>query len=186
MKRLAIILPTVALLSACNSSPTVKGENASVAEVAAATKDAVKLEPGRWETTVAILSVEGPGLPPGMADAMKQQAKSQKVETCLTPEQAAKPPQDMLGAAKNCTYEKFEMGGGKIDGTLVCKNMPGMPSGEMRATTSGKFASTSYDVVSETTMDMPAMGGAQKGGKVITKTQVSGKRLGECDAPKAG
>ncbi len=186
MRHIAILLPAVALLSACNSSPTVKGENASVAEVAAATKGAVKLEPGKWETTVAILSVEGPGLPPGMADAMKQQSKSQKVQTCLTPEQAAKPPQDMLGAAKNCTYEKFEMGGGKMDGTLVCKNMPGMPSGEMRATTSGKFASTSYDVVSEATMEMPAAGGAQKGGKVITKTQVSGKRLGDCDAPKAG
>ncbi|MEG3086988.1 DUF3617 domain-containing protein [Sphingomonas sp. PB4P5] len=186
MKRVAIILPAIALLSACNSNPTVKAENASVADVAAATKDAVKMEPGKWETTVAILSIEGPGLPPGMADAMKQQSKSTKVETCLTPEQAAKPPQDMLGAAKNCTYEKFEMGGGKMDGTLVCKNMPGMPTGEMRASMSGTFASTSYDVVSEATMDMPAMGGAQKGAKVITKTQVSGKRLGACDAPNAG
>ncbi len=73
-----------------------------------------------------------------------------------------------------------------MDGTLVCKNMPGMPSGEMRASMSGKFASTSYDVVSEATIDMPAMGGAQKGGKFITKTQVPGKRLGACDAPKAG
>lgn len=186
MKRFAFILPVASLLSACDSKPTVRGENASVAEVDVATKDAVKLEPGKWETTVAILSVEGPGLPPGMADAMKQQSKSQKVQTCLTPEQAAKPPQDMLGAAKNCTYEKFEMGGGKMDGTLVCNNMPGMPSGELRATTSGKFASTSYNVISEATMEMPPMGGAQKGGKVITKTKVSGKRLGECHAPKAG
>ena len=117
---------------------------------------------------------------------MKQQSKSQKVQTCLTPEQVAKPPRDMLGAAKNCTYKKFEMGSGTINGTFVCKNMPGMPSGEMRATTSGKFASTSYDVVSEATIDMPMMGGAQKGYKVITKTRVSGKRLGECDTPKTG
>lgn len=188
MKRLMIVLPAIAVLTACNSKPTIKAENASVAEVAAATQDAVKLEPGKWETTVNIVSVEGPGLPAGMADAMKQQMKAQKVETCLTPEQAARPPQDMLGAAKNCTYEKFEMSGGKMDGTMVCKGMPGSSGPtEMRASMSGKFASTSYDVTSEATMTMPAMpGGPAGGGKVTTKTQVVGKRLGACDAPKAG
>ena len=186
MKRLMMVLPAVAMLAACNSQPSVKAENASIAEVAAATKDAVKLEPGKWETTVAILSIEGPGLPPQMAEAMKKQSQTQKVETCLTAEQAEKPPQDMLGAAKNCTYEKFEMGGGKMSGTLVCKGAPGMPTGEMRAQMSGKFASTNYDVTSESTMTMPAMpGGPAGGGKVTTKTRVSGKRLGACDAAKS-
>jgi hypothetical protein len=183
MKRLLFVLPAIATLAACNSQPSVKAENASVADVAKAAGDQVKLEPGKWETAVSILSVEGPGVPPEMAAAMKQQGGSQKVETCLTPEQAAKPPQDMLGAAKGCTYEKFEMGGGKMDGTLVCKNAPGLPSGEMRASMSGSFSSTSYDIVSESTMDMPAMpGGPAGGGKMTTKTQVTGKRIGECDA----
>ncbi|AOH85522.1 hypothetical protein AWL63_17850 [Sphingomonas panacis] len=187
MKRLTIILPAIAMLAACNSNPTVKAENASVADVAEATKNAVKLEPGKWETAVEILSVDGPGVPPEMATAMKQQMKAQKVETCLTPEQAEKPPQDMFGAAKNCTYEKFEMGGGKMSGTLVCKGAPGMPAGEMRASMSGNFASTSYDITSESTMNMPAApGGAATGGKVTTKTHVTGKRIGACDAPKAG
>lgn len=192
MKRLLFVLPALATLAACNSEPSVKAENASVADIAKATQDKVKLEPGKWETSVAILSVEGPGVPPEVAAAMKQQTKAQKVETCLTPEQAAQPPQDMLGAAKGCTYEKFEMGGGKMEGTLVCKNAPGMPAGEMRASMSGSFSSTSYDIVSESTMDMPAMPGAPKGGKMTSKTQVTGKRIGACDAntpgatPKAG
>jgi hypothetical protein len=186
MKRLTIMLPAIAMLAGCDSKPTIRAENASVAEVAAATKEAVKLEPGKWETTVAILAIDGPGLPPGMAAAMKQQAQTQKIEVCLTPEQAAKPPQDMFGAAKNCTYEKFEMGGGKMNGTLVCKTAPGMPTGEMRASVSGQFASTSYDVTSEASMKMPAVpGGPAGGGIVTTKTQVRGKRLGACDAPKA-
>ena len=185
MKRLTIVLPAIAMLAACNSKPTVHAENASVADVAAATQNAVSLQPGKWETSVTILSLEGPGLPPGMATAMKSRMAGQKVETCLTPEQAAKPPQDMLGAAKNCTYEKFEMSGGKMSGSLVCKNAPGMPGGDMRATMSGNFASTSYDVTSESTMSMPAMPG-RAGGAVTTKTQVTGKRLGDCDAPKAG
>ncbi|MEO9129881.1 MAG: DUF3617 domain-containing protein [Sphingomonas sp.] len=186
MKRMLIVLPAIAMLAACNSKPTVHAENASVGEVAAATQDAVKLEPGKWETSITILSLEGPGLPPNMATAMKDRMKGQKVETCLTPEQAAKPPQDMLGAAKNCTYEKFEMGGGKMSGTLVCKNAPGMPGGEMRATMSGNFASTNYNITSESTMSMPAMPGAPAGGVMTSKTQVVGKRLGACDAPKAG
>ena len=187
MKHLAIILPAVAMLAACNSKPTVHAENASVADVAEATKDAVKLEPGKWETTVAILSMEGPGIPPEMATAMKQKMAAQKVESCLTPEQAEKPPQDMLGAAKSCTYETFEMSGGKMSGTLVCKGMPGMPKSEMRSSMSGKFASTSYDVTSETVMNAPATpGSAAAGGKIVTKTQVTGKRIGACDIPKAG
>jgi hypothetical protein len=175
----------MAMLAACNSKPAVHAENASVGEVAAATQDAARLQPGKWETSVSILSLEGPGLPPQMATAMKERMASQKVETCLTPEQAAKPPRDMLGAAKNCTYETFEMSGGKLSGTLVCKNAPGMPGGEMRARMSGNFASTSYDVTSETTMSMPAMPG-RPAGDVTSKTQVIGKRIGDCDAPKAG
>jgi len=182
MKRLTIFLPAIAMLAACNSKPTVEAENASVAEVAAATKDAMKLEAGKWETTAAILSIDGPGLPAGAADAMKQQMKTQTVQTCLTPEQAEKPPQDMLGVAKNCTYEKFRMAGGSMNGTLVCKGVPGMPNGEMRTEMSGKFASTSYDITVDSTVNMPAMpGGPAGGGKVTTKTQVSGKRLGACD-----
>jgi len=186
MKRLTIVLPAIAMLAACNSKPTVHADNASVADVAAATQKAVALQPGKWETSVTILSLEGPGLPPGMATAMKSRMAGQKTETCLTPEQAAKPPQDMLGAAKNCTYEKFEMSGGKMSGSLVCKNAPGMPGGDMRATMSGNFASTSYDVTSEATMNMPAMPGGRAAGEVTTKTQVTGKRIGDCDASKAG
>jgi len=185
MKRLTIVLPAIAMLAACNSKPSVHAENASVADVTTATQKAVALQPGKWETNVTILSLEGPGLPPGMAAAMKQRMAGQKVETCLTPEQAAKPPQDMLGAAKNCTYEKFEMSGGKMSGSLVCKNPPGRPGADMRATMSGNFGSTSYDVTSEATMSMPAMPG-RAAGEVTSKTQVTGKRIGDCDAAKAG
>ncbi|UZK65753.1 DUF3617 domain-containing protein [Sphingomonas sp. M1-B02] len=187
MNRLTIALPALAMLAGCNAEPTIKAENASIADVAAAAKDAIKLEPGKWETKIALLSLDGPGLPPEIATSMKQQMQEQTVETCLTPEQVKTPPQDMFGAAKNCTYEKFEMTAGKMDGTLLCKNAPGTPSGEMRIAVSGTFASTSYEVTSEAAMTMPPMpGGPAAGGKVAMKTRVVGKRLGDCDAPKAG
>lgn len=182
MRHLTIVLPAIVMLAACNSGPTVKAENSSVEAVAEAAKSAVKMEPGQWETTVKILSMDAPGLPAEMQDAMKQQKQEHKVQTCLTPEQAEKPPQEMLGAMKGCTYEKFEMSGGKMDGTLVCKNMPGMGAQEVRSTTSGTFTSTSYNFTSETQMNMPA--GPAGGGKMTTKTQISGKRIGECSATK--
>ncbi len=180
MRHLTIMLPAVTMLAACNSGPTVTAENASVAEVATAAQTAVKMQPGQWETTVKVASIEGTGLPPEVQNAMKQQKQEHKVQTCLTPEQAEKPPQEMLGAMKGCTYEKFSMAGGTMSGTMVCKNMPGM-AGEIRSAMSGSFTSTSYDFTSETQMDMPAMPGG--GGKMTTKTQISGKRLGDCERP---
>lgn len=189
MKNLVLILPVVALLGACNSQPTVKAENASVADVTAATNNAVKLQPGKWQTVVKILSIDAPGLPAQMAGPMKQQMSAmgaQTVETCVTPEMAAKPPENMFGGAQNCTYEKFEMTGGKIDATLVCKGGAGGAPGDLRSTMSGTISGTAYDVTSEASMSMPAMPGAPAGGKVNTKTQVVGKRIGDCDAPKAG
>lgn len=186
MVRLVTVVPALlVMLSGCNSGSTVTAENATPAEVAEATRNAVKLEPGKWETTVALLSLDGPGLPPGLSDQMKQQMQAQKVETCLTAEQAEKPPQDMFGAAGNCTYEKFAMGGGTMSGVLVCKSAPGMPGSEIRATMAGSFGSTSYDVTSDAVTNMPSMPGAAAGGKMTTKTRVSGKRIGDCAEPKA-
>ena len=40
---LTIVLPAIAMLAVCNWRSTVHGENTSVADVAAATQDAVKL-----------------------------------------------------------------------------------------------------------------------------------------------
>lgn len=185
MKRLKIVLPAIAMLAACNSKPTVHLENASVDEVEAATKNVVKTEPGKWETSIAVLSIDGPDLPPQTVTEMKQRMSDQKIETCVTPEEADKPAWDMLGMAKNCTFEKFEMTGGKFSGVMTCKNSSSMPNG-MRATMSGNFAGASYDVTTATTMRMPPIPARPAGGDITTTTQVTGKRIGACDAPKAG
>ena len=185
MKRLTIILPAIAMLAACNSKPTVYLENASFDEVEAATQNAVKLEPGKWETNIAILSIGGPDLPPQTVAAMKQRMSGEKTEPCVTPGEADKPMLDMVGMGKNCTFEKFEMTGGKFSGILACKTSPDMPVG-MRVTTSGNFAGTSYDVTSATTMHMPPIPARPAGGDITTTTQATAKRIGACDAPKAG
>ena len=185
MKRLTIVLPAIAMLAACNSKPSVYLENASIDQVGAATQNAFKLEPGKWETSTTILSIEGPDLPPETVAAMKQRMSGQKVETCITPEEADKPTRGMLGMAKSCTFETFEMTGGKFSSSLACKTSPDMPVG-MRVTTSGNFAGTSYDVTSATTMHMPPIPARPAGGDITTTTQVTAKHIGPCDAPKAG
>lgn len=183
MIRFLPVLPIVVALSAC-AQPTVHKTNASVEEVAAASRTAVKLEPGKWQTVVKVVSIDAPGLPAAMASAIKRQmaaSGTQTVDQCITPEMAAKPPEKMFASAtKNCRFENFTMAGGKVDGTLVCGAAAGMPH-DLRSTMSGTFSSTSYSVSSESAMDMPAMPGAAAGSKITTKTEVTGKHLGACD-----
>jgi hypothetical protein len=187
MMRTAMILPAMLVLAGCNSEPEYKAENASVAEVTKATQEAVKIQPGKWETRAEILSVDGEGLPPSMLDAMKQASKGQTHETCVTPEMAAKPPQQLLGMAKSCKYENFEIAGGNMKASMVCSGDPANPSAGMRATMSGKFTSTSYDVTSETAVTMVAAAGSSgPTPKMTTKTRVTGRRTGECDATTKG
>lgn len=80
---------------------------------------------------------------------------------------------------KGCTYETFAMAGGAMKGTMVCTGMHGM-AGVVRSSMAGTFTSTSYDFTSDTEADMPAMPG---GGKMTTKAQISGKRIGDCGQP---
>ncbi len=124
-ENLVLVLPVVALLGARAAlSRRSRRRMRRSPTSPLLTNNAVKLQPGKWQTVVKILSIDAPGLPAQMAGPMKQQMSAmgaQTVETCVTPEMAAKPPENMFGGAQNCTYEKFEMTGGKIDATLVCK-----------------------------------------------------------------
>lgn len=183
MKRLALFLPMPLLLSACGGGgPTVTAENKSVSEVADAVQDAVKMQPGKWKTDIKVISVDIPGMPKAQADMMAQQMAQavSSVESCVTPEMAAKPPSEMMGGAgSGCVYDKFAMSGGKLDSAMTCKQPSG---GELKAVTSGKFTSTAFELTGESTMTgMPGMAGAVK-----TKTNITSTRIGECDAaPKA-
>lgn len=177
-------IPTVTLLvlAACDSGPSVKAENASIAEVAEATRGAVKFEPGKWENRVTFVSAEAPGLPPQMADMMTKQMATASARTstsCMTPAMADKPTGDLFAGKDGgqCRYERFAMGGGKIDAVMVCKGAAGQP-GEMRMAMAGDFTATSYAMTSDMKMAMPGAGGA---GAMTIKTRMEGKRVGACD-----
>lgn len=175
--RPTLIAATVLLpLAACNSSPTVTAQNASVAEVTAKAQAANRIEPGKWRTTVALATIELPGMPPAIADRVKARMAAnanRERDTCVTPEMANKPPGEMLGAADNCRYETFKMGGGTLDAVMVCKGGGG--PGEMRMTVSGDYGGARYDLATDMTMTMP-------GGGMKMKARVKGERVGACDA----
>lgn len=125
-----------------------------------------QVTPGKWEIVTTVNSVDMPGAPPFVANMMK--GKPIKVSHCLTPEEAARGPQDMMKARKECTFTRYSMAGGKLDSVMVCQQ----GGGTMTATSSGSFTPTSFTSSARTVMT-----GAQQ--MTMTATAV-GTRVGDC------
>lgn len=139
------------MLGACQQS-SIDEKNASVEDVAKAVagSDAAKFAPGRWETRVRVLGIDAPGLPPEAAAGVQQAvAKTQVIATCLTPAQAANPEANFFNRdVKNCRYDRFKMGDGKIDAALTCTAPGGAGSSSVQM--SGTYAPTRYGMTMTT------------------------------------
>ena len=137
---------------------------ASVPAVALA--QGVGVTPGQWETTVTINSVNMPGQPAMIANMMT--GKTTKVKHCITPEEAARGPQDMLKSNKACNFTRFSMVGGKMNSEMTCK----MGANTMTAVTTGSFTPTGYTSTART---------VQTGAMPMTMTSSStGRLIGPC------
>ena len=93
---LALVATTAYGLAACDKGPQVDLTNATPAEVAKAIKDSgatrTMVRPGKWSSTVAILEMNSPGMPPEMQAAMKARiGEPRTVEACLTADQVDNP-----------------------------------------------------------------------------------------------
>ena len=174
MKRFAVLAPLI--LAACNSSPSVTAENASVGEVAEKVAKVqgggAFISPGRWESTMTIREMSVPGLPPEMAEKMKAhmgQAKS--FISCLTPEEVKQPKAGFFGGVnEGCKYERFTMGDGKIDGVLKCSGQ-GM---ERTMAMSGTYSPDTYS------MAVSSEGKGQGPAAMTMKMTLDAKRTGAC------
>ena len=94
-------------------------------------------------------------------------------EVCLTPEQAKSPKEDFFsGADKNCRYEHFNWGGGKIDLKLNCKH----PNATQTMAMVGSYSPEAYTM----TMTATNVGGGPAG-EMTMKMKVDAKRIGDCD-----
>ena len=177
MTKLLAALPLI-LLAACDSSPDVKMENASIGEVAQEMRQATGKEgfisPGKWQQTVSLLEIEAPGMPDEIRAGMRRAMGNKQVhEVCLTKEQAKSPKEDFFaGADKNCRYEHFNWGDGKIDLKLNCKH----PQATQTMAMVGSYSPDAYTM----TMTATNVGGGPAG-EMTMKMKVDAKRIGECD-----
>ena len=160
-------------LVACDRA-TVDERNASAEDVAKAVNAAradMKFEPGRWESNVSFISMNAPGMPPEVSQAMQGSlGKEHSYATCLTKAEAEKPAADFFAKdAKDCTYDHFKLGGGKIDAKMRC----GADGKSVVMTMNGAYDSDSYDMVMETAIDGGDM-------PITMKMKVASSRVGDC------
>jgi hypothetical protein len=178
--RYSLVVLSLAALAACNKGPEINVKNASVGEVAdkvrEASGDGSFVNPGRWETKVSLLDIEVPGMPPQMAQQMKQtmgKVQDNTYATCLTDADVKKPKEDFFaGKNRNCRYDHFTMSGGKIDAALNC---PGRGSESMAMTITGNYSRDSY----EATMAMDVSGGPRGQGMKM-RSHSESRRVGAC------
>jgi hypothetical protein len=181
MRALMLVLP-LAMVAACDNTPKVEAENASVEEVADKVRaanegSAMIVKPGQWESSVTLDSIEVPGMPPEAVAQMKKTMARVATghKSCLTPEQAKKPKEDFFaGANSNCRYDKFSMDDGKMTGTMRCTNPQG--GGTQLIQFDGTYAPEEYQMRMASTVE-----GASPGGAMKMVMRMASKRTGECD-----
>ena len=179
----AIALAVLAL-AACNKGSDVKVENATPEEVAAkvqqsAAADQSQIEPGQWSVASEMKLVELKGVPGAVADQMKASMEHKSTDLqCITPEEVKKPEVFAGKQDSGCKYERFEMGGGKINAVMHCPASEG--GGKMTMTMNGTYSPRDYTV--DATMDMSGAGDGQ-GMKMAM--HATAKRVGDCPAGAA-
>ena len=165
-------------LAACHK-PAVDERNASVADVAKAVSKAqageMKFNPGRWESSFTIESMNMPGMPASAAKAVA--GNKTRYATCLTQEKAAKPGSDFFAKdSKNCTYDHFTMGGGKIDAKMHCGNA----GGDAVVTMKGDYTPTHY------AMRMESVTNAARQGPITMRMAIEANHTGQCKGNEDG
>jgi hypothetical protein len=184
----SLILVTGALgLAACDSGPEVDLTNASPAEVAKAMKDSgatrSMVRPGKWSSTVAVVEMDSPAMPPEIQAQMKARlGQPRTVEACLTADQVDNPERMIGNVPASCKYDRYTMGEGKMNGTMRCEHQ-GMVQ---QMTVAGTYSNDRYSLTidNKTSVAQGAVPG-QPAGAMSMKMKVDSRRLGECDGTEA-
>jgi hypothetical protein len=182
MSRTIIGVAALALvLSACSSGEKAADSGKAISPEDAAAKVAsaqIKLQPGEYESTMKVLEFAMDGMPAGQVDQMKAMMAGPMEKPhrrCLTPEQAAEGPKQLVSRMQEgeCKMSDFTSSANSVSGTMHC-------TFEGRGTSTTKFAGTYAADGSTMTMEsdqqMPGMAG--KG--MHMKMQVATRRVGDC------
>jgi len=177
-----VLIACAGALVGCNKSPEVKAKDASVEEVTQKVRqagiDQSTIRPGMWQSKETIEQFDVPGMPPEMVQRMKtMMAENQPhdFQTCLTAEDVKKPKEDFFaGANKECRYDHFNMGNGKIDAAMRCGGKQGTHVMQM----AGTYSPESYQV--QTAMKAESAEAGE--GAMSMRMRVEARRIGECTA----
>lgn len=185
MKYAVCVVACALCLTGCNKGPQVSLKNATGNQVVAAVKQSgvmnsdTMVQPGLWESKVTVQEMNIPGMPAQYADKMKQDIARHRNDSskhCITEADVKKPKGDFFGADKSCKYDRFTMGGGKIDVAMVCRE----ENGTQNMNVSGSYTPTSYSIDTS----MTGSGGEENG--MTMKMHVDSQRVGECTGKDDG
>ncbi len=172
----ALVLVTGAvLLAGCSGGENAAGEGSgkvSAEEAAAKARDIARPEPGLYRTTVTMTGLEIPGLPPEMEG--HGAGLTTTTENCLTKEAVAEGYGELVKQGQNgdCSFERFDVAGGKIDAVMACKAQ----GRDTRAEITGATTKTGAELTAKMAMDFEGAGGG-----TMTFTSKH-ERIGECPA----
>ena len=140
------------------------------AVIAQTMDEALKPQPGQYESQIELLSMDIPGMPANMMGMMKG-VFERKIKICITPEEVEEGWKDALRKAQDgdCKYKSFSATGGEMDAVLVCDT----ENGEMTMVMNGTGTPTTSDV----TMKMSGNMGTGPGSMSM---RVKQRRLGDC------
>ncbi len=167
MRKPVIVALTLLALAGCNKSEVAKK----------AESGPVKREPGLWKSDLKLVRLDMPGAPKEVVDGMAAMMGRMKgLESCLTPEQAAK--EDMAqalakppGDKGQCSFSKKDFSGGQVDVVMVCTDEVSKES--MTITTKGTLSAKTSNV--HMTMD-----GKQSGMPMTLELDATNTWTGPC------
>lgn len=174
MRSMILVSLAALALAGCSSGADSDGDGkVSNDEAAAETAKATLPEPGLYKISVEIEEMNIPGMPAGMAEQMKKSTAAQMtVENCLTEADRENMVKEMAPKGDECTYDKYDLSGGKIDAKMTCKTPDG---GTAVTTMAGTVSSTGVEMVMENTIT----GGSAQAGTHM-KMRMKNQRIGEC------
>ncbi len=144
--------------------------------ILAAHAPVLAIQPGQWQTSGRMTDIDitlPAGMPAGMVDMMKKQmlGKVHSMKQCITQSDIDDAPEKMFQQSDGqCSYEKFDMSGGKLDAVAVCRMEQGMT---MRMTMTGTHNATSFQSRMVMTGDGPT-------GPMRMINEGTGTRIGDC------